>query len=83
MLILSLYCTLPPVATLATTAAITLLAGNAAGYCTTPLLRDPLSRRRQAALAAAMEHAALPLAAAQPMAGRLVSMGLLAGPCVY
>lgn len=48
--------------------------------CLAPqLLSDPLTLRRQAALAAALEHASVPLAAAQPLAAHLMSSAVLAG----
>ncbi|PSC70677.1 hydrogenase [Micractinium conductrix] len=70
-LTITLFVPLPPVATLATHSAITALTWNSAGYCSSQLLRHPLTRRRLATLVGALEQARLPLAAVQPLAGQL------------
>ncbi|KAL4457538.1 hypothetical protein ABPG75_012403 [Micractinium tetrahymenae] len=59
-----------PAATLATQTVLVLLTGNTEQYCATRLLRSPLTQRRTARLATALELGALPVLMMVPAAER-------------
>lgn len=85
VLCLGIFTPQMPASALATHAAITLLTWNSTGYCSTPLLSDPLSQHRQAQVAAMLQHASLPLAALQPLAAPLLqpATGAWCGACAW
>jgi len=61
---------LPPAAALLTQAVCAFLTFNSRAYCTTPLLRHPLTQQRLGAAAAGLEYLAAPLGALLPGIGR-------------
>lgn len=73
LLLISVFMPLPPTAAVVVHAASTLLTCNTSGYCRTVLLSHPLSHARQVSVFAALDVAALPLAAVQPIAGPLLA----------
>lgn len=76
----SIFLVLPPLSALFTQVGLTALTWNSAGYCSTQLLRDPLSKARLQQLAGMLEYTALPLVAVQPVASVLLpSADVLSG----
>ncbi|PSC72921.1 hypothetical protein C2E20_3826 [Micractinium conductrix] len=58
---------MPPLVALFVQSGSTYLASNAAGYCSTQLLRDPLTQARLARFAGTLDLLSLPLSAAVPI----------------